>query len=260
MVASESGPTSLLDLLKGPVFAVQEFFVLAGSAFRNIFRTPHYGDDVALQMDAIGVGSLPISVMIGFFAGAVMALQMAAALAQYGQVGRTGMIVSLTLVRELGPVLTAVMVAGRNASGIASELGSMKVTEQIDAMRALGTDPVQKLVTPRLLATSLMLPLLTIIADFVGMVGGWLIGVLYLNLTTRQYWSSAWRALEWWKDVTQGLVKPLAFAVVIALIGCFYGLRATGGTQGVGRATTQAMVAATILIFVLDLMITKVFV
>jgi phospholipid/cholesterol/gamma-HCH transport system permease protein len=249
----------LFDLLKAPVFAVQEFFVLTGAAFRNIFRSPHYGDDIALQMDAIGVGSLPISALIGFFSGAVMALQMSRALANYGQVNQTGSIVSITLVRELGPVLTAVMVAGRNASGIASELGSMKVTEQIDAMRALGTDPVQKLVTPRLLATSFMLPLLTIIADFVGMVGGWLIAVLYLNLSSRQFWSTAWRVLEW-NDVAQGLAKPLAFAVVIALIGCFYGLRASGGTQGVGRATTQAMVAATVLIFVLDLMITKVFV
>lgn len=249
----------MFDLLKALVFAVQEFFVLTGAAFRNIFRSPHYGDDIALQMDAIGVGSLPISALIGFFSGAVMALQMSRALANYGQVNQTGSIVSITLVRELGPVLTAVMVAGRNASGIASELGSMKVTEQIDAMRALGTDPVQKLVTPRLLATSFMLPLLTIIADFVGMVGGWLIAVLYLNLSSRQFWSTAWRVLEW-NDVAQGLAKPLAFAVVIALIGCFYGLRASGGTQGVGRATTQAMVAATVLIFVLDLMITKVFV
>jgi len=249
----------LLDLLKGPVFAVQEFFVLTGAAFRNIFRSPHYGDDIALQMDSIGVGSLPITVLIGFFSGAVMALQMSRALASYGQVGQTGTIVSITLVRELGPVLTAVMVAGRNASGIASELGSMKVTEQIDAMRALGTDPVQKLVTPRLIATSFMLPLLTIIADFIGMVGGWLIAVIYLNLSSRQYWSTAWQALEW-NDVEQGLAKPLAFAVVIALIGCFYGLRASGGTQGVGRATTQAMVASTVMIFVLDLMITKVFV
>ena len=249
----------MFDLLKGPVYAVQEFFFLQSAAFLNIFRSPHYSDDIALQMDAIGVGSLPITVMIGFFSGAVMALQMSRALANYGQVNQTGTIVSITLVRELGPVLTAVMVAGRNASGIASELGSMKVTEQIDAMRALGTDPVQKLVTPRLLATSFMLPLLTVIADFVGMIGGWLIAVLYLNLSSRQYWSTAWQALEW-NDVAQGLTKPLVFAVVIALLGCFYGLRAEGGTQGVGRATTQAMVASTVMIFVLDLMITKVFV
>jgi phospholipid/cholesterol/gamma-HCH transport system permease protein len=249
----------LLDLLKAPVLAAQEFFLLTGTAFRNIFRSPHYGDDVALQMDYIGVGSLPIVMLTGFFSGAVMALQMSHALAQYGQVGRTGQVVSITLVRELGPVLTALMVAGRNSSGIASELGSMKVTEQIDAMRALGTDPVQKLVTPRLTATMVMLPLLTVIADFVGIVGGWLIGLLFLNLPSRQYWTSAWRALEL-RDLSQGLLKPLVFAAIISLIGCYYGLRTTGGTQGVGRATTQAVVAATVLIFIVDLLITKAFV
>ena len=249
----------MLDLLKEPVLAVQEFFVLTGRAFRNIIRRPHYGDDIILQMDTIGVGSLPIVVLTGFFSGAVMALQMSRALAQYGQVGKTGTVVSVTLARELGPVLTALMVAGRNASGIASELGSMKVTEQIDAMRALGTDPVQKLVTPRLLATGFMLPLLTIIADFVGMFGGFVIAKLFLGLPPRQYWTSVWRALEW-NDVTQGLLKPLVFAVVISLVGCFYGLRTTGGTQGVGRSTTQAVVLATVLVFILDLLITKIFV
>jgi phospholipid/cholesterol/gamma-HCH transport system permease protein len=249
----------LLDLLKAPVLAAQEFFLLTGKAFRNIFRTPHYGDDVALQMDSIGVGSLPIVVLTGFFSGAVMALQMSRALAQYGQVGRTGMVVSITLVRELGPVLTSLMMAGRNSSGIASELGSMKVTEQIDAMRALGTDPVQKLVTPRLTATMVMLPLLTVIADFVGIVGGGLISVLFLNLPLRQYWNSAWTALEL-RDVFQGLLKPLVYAVIVSMIGCYYGLRTTGGTQGVGRSTTQAVVAATVLIFILDLLITKAFV
>ena len=128
----------MLDLLKGPVISVQEFFLLTGRAIRNIFRSPHYPDDILLQMDDIGVGSLPIVVLTGFFSGAVMALQLSRALAQYGQIGRTGMVVAITLVRELGPDLTALMVAGRNSSGMASELGSMKVTEQIDAMRALG--------------------------------------------------------------------------------------------------------------------------
>jgi phospholipid/cholesterol/gamma-HCH transport system permease protein len=253
------GPTYLFNLLKEPVLAVQEFFVLTGNALRNIFRKPHYSDDVVLQMDSIGVGSLQIVFMTGFFSGAVMALQMSRALAQYGQVGKTGSLVSLTLVRELGPVLTAIMVAGRNASGMASELGSMKVTEQIDAMRALGTDPVQKLVTPRLIATCVMLPLLVVIADFVGLFGGWVISSLFLDLTSRQYWSSAWQTLEW-NDVLQGLLKPLVFALVISMIGCFYGLRTTGGTQGVGRSTTQAVVTSTVLIFILDLLITKVFV
>jgi phospholipid/cholesterol/gamma-HCH transport system permease protein len=248
----------LLDLLKGPVLAVQELFLLTGRSIRNVFRTPHYGDDIILQMDTIGVGSVPIVVMMGFLSGAVMALQMSRALAQYGQVERTGMIVAITLVRELGPDLTALMVAGRNSSGMASELGSMKVTEQIDAMRALGTDPIQKLVTPRLVATCAMLPLLTIIADFVGIFAGWVISYLLLNLQSRQYWSTAWRALEW-NDVAQGLVKPFVFAFVVALIGCYYGLRASGGTQGVGRATTQAVVTASILIFLLTYFIGQIF-
>ena len=249
----------MLDFLKRPVIAVQDFFVLTGTAIRNVARRPHYVDDIFLQMDAIGVGSLPIVILTGFFSGAVMALQMSRALAQYGQVGRTGNIVAISLVRELGPVLTALLVAGRNSSGIASELGSMKVTEQIDAMRALGTDPVQKLVTPRLVATAGMLPLLTVIADFVGMCGGWTIAVTILHLTSVQYWTTAWQALVW-NDLLQGLLKPFMFAFVVSLIGCYYGLRTTGGTQGVGRSTTQAVVAASVIVFVLDLFMTQIFV
>ncbi|HLK51221.1 MAG TPA: ABC transporter permease, partial [Bryobacteraceae bacterium] len=143
--------------------------------------------------------------------------------------------------------------------GMASELGSMKVTEQIDAMRALGTDPVQKLVTPRLIATCVMLPILTIIADFVGIFAGWVISEVFLGLSSRLYWSSAWRALEW-NDLTQGLLKPFVFAIVVSLIGCYYGLKTTGGTQGVGRATTQAMVTASVLIFALTYLIAQIFV
>ena len=248
----------MLDLLKEPVYSIQEFSLLAGRAFRNIFRSPHYTDDIAFQMDTIGVGSLLIVVIVGFFSGAVMALQMYHALATYGQVGRTGTLVSITLVRELGPVLTAVMVAGRNASGIASELGSMKVTEQIDAMRALGTDPVQKLVTPRLIATGFMLPLLVIVADFVGIFGGWVISHFVLALPSKQYWLTASQALDG-HDVAQGLLKPFLFAIVISLVGCLYGMRTTGGTQGVGRATTQAVVVASIWIFVITSFIDPLF-
>ena len=249
----------MLDFLKGPVQAIQDFFELAGKASRNILRRPHYFDDIRLQMDTIGVGSVPIVLLTGFFSGAVMTLQMGRALGQYGQTGRVGNVVSIILVRELGPVLTSLMVAGRNASGIASELGSMKVTEQIDAMRALGTDPVQKLVTPRMIATAVMLPCLTVIDDFVGMVGGWVIARLVYALPSLQYWSTTWRALEW-SDLSQGLLKPFVFSFAISLIGCFYGLRTSGGTQGVGRATTQAVVAASVTIFILDLFISKIFV
>ena len=248
----------MLDFLKTPVIAVQDVFVLTGTAVRNIARRPHYVDDIYLQMDAIGVGSLPIVILIGLFSGAVMALQMSRALVQYGQVSQTGTLVSITLVRELGPVLTSVLVAGRNSSGIASELGSMKVTEQIDAMRALGTDPIQKLVTPRMLAAAIMLPLLVVIADFVGMCGGWLMAMLVLHLDSTLYWTTVWQALAW-NDVGQGLFKPFVFSFIISLIGCYYGLRTTGGTQGVGRATTQAVVTACILIFVFDLFMTQIF-
>jgi len=260
MVASEvEDRLHLLDLLKGPVLAVQEFFSLTGRAIGNAFRRPHYWDDVALQMDAVGVGSLPIVCVMGFFSGAVMALQMSRALSQYGQIGQTGKLVAISLVRELGPDLTAIMMAARNSSGMASELGSMKVTEQIDAMRALGTDPIQKLVTPRLLATAFMLPMLTIIADFVGIFAGWVISITFLTLTTRQYWTSSWRALGW-SDLAQGLLKPFTFAFVVALVGCFYGMRTSGGTQGVGRATTQAVVTASVMIMVLTYFITQIFV
>ena len=233
--------------------------MLAGSALRNVFRTPHYSDDIFLQMDLIGVGSLPIVILTGSFSGAVMALQMARALQDYGQVAKTGQVVAITLVRELGPVLTALMVAGRNSSGIASELGSMKVTEQIDAMRALGTDPIQKLVTPRMIATAVVLPLLTIIADFVGIFGGFIVARYVLNLEGSQYWATVWQSLEW-NDVEQGLLKPFVFSFAISLVGCYYGLRTSGGTQGVGRATTQAVVVASVLIFILTFFITKMFV
>jgi phospholipid/cholesterol/gamma-HCH transport system permease protein len=249
----------VLDILKAPILAIQEFYELTGRAFRNVARKPHYIDDVLLQMDSIGFGSIPIVLLTGFFSGAVMAMQMGRSLQTYGQTGRTGQFVSIILVRELGPVLASVMVAGRNASGIASELGSMKVTEQIDAMRALGTDPVQKLVTPRMVATAVMLPALTVIDDFVGMVGGWVMSAMLFGLPTRQYWTSTWQALVW-NDVGQGLLKPFVFSFAISLIGCYYGLRASGGTQGVGRATTQAMVAASVMIFILDLFISKIFV
>ena len=248
----------MLDFLKSPVETFQDFIVLSVRAIRNIFRSPHYVDDIFQQMDVIGVGSLPIVVIIGLFSGVVMTMQMARALQQYGAQGQVGQIVSISLVRELGPVLTALLVAGRNASGIASELGSMKVTEQIDAMRALGTDPIQKLVTPRLIATAFVLPLLTIIADFIGLIGGAVIAYFLLNISLTQYFTSAWMILEY-NDLVQGLLKPFVFAIVIALVGCFYGMRTTGGTQGVGRATTKAVVVSSVWIFFLTSMITRFF-
>ena len=259
MVASGDGGAGLLDFLKSPGAAIQDFYVLSGRAVVNLFRGPHYVDDIALQMDAIGVGSLPIVILTGFFSGVVITMQMARALEQYGATGQVGSIVAITLVRELGPVLTALLVAGRNASGIASELGSMKVTEQIDAMRALGTDPIQKLVTPRMIATAVMLPMLVIVADFVGLMGGFVIAYFSIGLTPSQYWTNAYQALEY-NDVVQGLLKPFVFAFIISLVGCFYGLRTSGGTQGVGLATTKAVVVSSVWVFVVTSLLTRIFV
>ncbi len=253
------GMEGLLGFLKPPVAGLQDFYILTGRALRNLFRGPHYIDDVFIQMDAIGVGSLWIVILTGFFSGVVITMQMSRALGQYGATGQVGQIVAITLVRELGPVLTALLVAGRNASGIASELGSMKVTEQIDAMRALGTDPIQKLVTPRMIATAVMLPLLTIVADFVGLLGGYVIAYYTIGLTSTQYWTAAYQALEY-NDVVQGLLKPFVFAFIISLVGCFYGLRTSGGTQGVGLATTKAVVVSSIWVFVVTSMLTRIFV
>jgi phospholipid/cholesterol/gamma-HCH transport system permease protein len=250
----------LLRFVAGPIASFQEFLFLAGRAFANLFRRPHYADDVFIQMDIIGYGSIPITLLIGFFSGAIIALQMARALNTYGASSQVGTIVSLTLVRELGPVLTAILITGRNTSGMASELGSMKVTEQIDAMRALGTDPVQKLVTPRLIASAIMLPALTVVADATGLVGAYLISVPLLGIINgSQFWSSAWRALVL-NDLAQGLLKPFLFGIIVALVGCFYGLRASGGTQGVGRAVTQSVVSASIWIFFIALLMDKIFV
>jgi phospholipid/cholesterol/gamma-HCH transport system permease protein len=249
----------LLDFLKPPVEAFQDFTLLSARAVSNIFRGPHYSDDIFQQMDIIGVGSLPICSMVGLFSGIVMALQLGDALTKYGAESQVGTVVSITLVTQMGPVLAALLVAGRNASGMASEIGSMRVTEQIDAMRALGTDPSKKLVTPRLLATAVTLPLLVIIADFIGLIGGYLIASAQMGLTYSEYWTSAWQALKW-ADVSQGLLKPLIFGIIIALVGCSFGMRTTGGTQGVGRATTSAVVVSSLWIIILNALITQIFV
>jgi phospholipid/cholesterol/gamma-HCH transport system permease protein len=244
------------ELAKEKVFSVQEYIYFCLQAVGNLFRKPLYIADMALQADTIGVGSLPIVVLTGFFTGAVLALQTSNTLERFGSITLVGQLVSTSMVRELGPVLTSLMVAGRNSSGMASELGSMIVTEQIDAMRALGTDPFKKLVTPRVVATVFMLFFLTIISDLVGLVGGLAISKVLLGLDASQYWSTAWQSLVF-QDVFMGLVKPAIFGFIIATIGCFYGMNARGGTQGVGRATTQAMVAASVLILATDLIVTR---
>ncbi len=242
--------------LKRKVLALQEFTYLTGQAFANAFSSPRYYEDAVLQMDVIGVGSLTIVLLTGFFTGVVLALQTYRTLQTFGEVALMGEAVAISVVRELGPVLTALVMAGRNSAGIASEIGSMLVSEQIDALRALGTDPLRKLVSPRLYATLVTLPLLTVLADFAALFGGYLVSISTAKLTGPEYWHTAYQSLTF-RDVTQGLAKPLIFAVVISLVGCYCGLKTEGGTEGVGRSTTQAVVVASVLIIMLDAIITR---
>jgi phospholipid/cholesterol/gamma-HCH transport system permease protein len=242
--------------IKQKILAVQDYSILSGTAIADLFSSPRYWADIFIQMDSIGVGSMPIIILTGFFTGCVLALQSATALQGFGAVSMTGSLVSLSMVKELGPVLTGLMVSGRNASGMASELGSMKVTEQIDAMRALGTDPTRKLVTPRIVATVFMLFFLTIIADAFGIAGGALVSVTILGLNASSYLHNSYRSLVH-GDIVQGLTKPLFSGLIISTVGCYFGLKTTGGTQGVGRATTQAVVVSSVLIIVVDLLVTR---
>jgi phospholipid/cholesterol/gamma-HCH transport system permease protein len=248
---------SPIDIVKNVLLAVQDYTLLSLRSLGNLFRHPRYVRDMALQADLIGVGSLPIVALTGYFTGAVLALQTSETLRQFGSLSLTGQLVSLSMVRELGPVLTGLMVAGRNASGMASELGSMRVTEQIDAMRALGTDPTKKLVTPRVIATVVMLFFLTIISDLIGMTGGWTVARFMLGLDSYEYWTTAYQSLSS-QDMWMGLTKPVFFGFVIATVGCYYGLTAKGGTQGVGLATTQAVVASSVLILVVNFFLTRI--
>ncbi|MGI8782682.1 MAG: MlaE family ABC transporter permease [Acidobacteriota bacterium] len=248
-----------MNLLYQAIAVVQDFTLLSLRAATNVFRRPRYIRDTFVQMDVIGVGSLTIIVLTGFFTGAVLALQTADSLKKFGAVGITGQLVALTLIKELGPVLTALMLAGRIGSGIASELGSMVVTEQISAMRALGTDPTKKLVTPRVLSSTLMTPLLVIVADVCGLIGGWLVAFMMLRLSTTLYWATAMRSVDY-NLITEGLLKPFVFGFIVAIVGCFCGLRTHGGTRGVGRSTTQAVVAASILVIVADYFLSYIFV
>ena len=248
--------TSPTYLAREKVQTVQDYVLFCTQAVGNLFQKPLYLADMVRQADTIGVGSLPIVVLTGFFTGAVLAVQASNTLERFGSITLVGQLVSLSMVRELGPVLTSLMVAGRNSSGMASELGSMIVTEQIDAMRALGTDPLKKLVTPRVVATVFMLFFLTIISDLLGLFGGAVISTFMFGMDWHQYWSTSYQILVF-QDVLMGLVKPLLFGFIIATVGCYYGMTAKGGTQGVGRATTQAVVASSVMILVTDLLVTK---
>ena len=257
---------SLNTAAKARVSALQAFFTLAWNALRFTFARPFYAGDLVQQMNALGVQSLGIVLLTGFFTGMVLALQSSVQLARFGATQYIGGLVTGSMVRELGPVLAGLMVAGRVGSGIAAQIGSMRVTEQIDALNTLGTDPIKKLVTPRVLALLVMLPILTIINDFVGILGGNVIASLYVGLPSGIYWQTVWEQISNGgyslgyipNDFIQGLVKPLVFGLVISVTACYYGLATTGGTEGVGVSTTRTVVAASVSILVTDYFLTQI--
>jgi phospholipid/cholesterol/gamma-HCH transport system permease protein len=238
------------------VYEVQEATLMTGRAFGRAVSKPYYFREIITQMDTIGVGSLMIITLTGAFTGGILALNTAPTLKTFGATSVTGQLVMTSLVREMGPVLSALMITGRVGSAIAAELGSMVVSEQVDAMRALGTDPVKKLVWPRLFALLLMTPALTLVADIVGSIGGFLVGTALMHISSSVYISSAKSALTY-NDIVGGLVKPAVFGLIIAIVSCRAGLRTHGGTVGVGRSTTQAVVLSDILILAADFFIQK---
>jgi phospholipid/cholesterol/gamma-HCH transport system permease protein len=237
--------------LKLALLSIQEFSKLSFQAFASLLSRPRYWRDTFEQMDSIGVGSLTIVCLTGLFTGMVLTVQTSATLDAFGARPYVGRMVSLSMIRELGPVLTALMVSGRVGSGMAAELGSMVVTQQIDALRSLGTDPVRKLVAPRLIAGLVMVPSLTVLSNAVGLIGGYMVARFTLRLATSLYWHSALDAIKV-HDLFMGLIKPIVFGYIIVAVGCYQGLTTTGGTRGVGESTTQSVVTASILILASD--------
>jgi phospholipid/cholesterol/gamma-HCH transport system permease protein len=247
----------IANWFKNAALEAQEYVRLTVATFTGVFSRPIYFHDIVEQFDAIGVGSLTVVLLTGFFTGAALTWQSGLTLDQFGARPVVGRLVSASMIKELGPVLTALMLTGRIGSGIAAELGSMVVTDQINALRALGTDPVRKLVVPRVLAGILMAPVLTVISDFVGVFGGWIVARFQLQVASALYWSSVTDAL-YIQDVWQGLIKPFVLGFMIVTIACHVGLRASGGTQGVGRATTIAVVAGSVAVIAMDFFVTQV--
>jgi phospholipid/cholesterol/gamma-HCH transport system permease protein len=235
---------------------LQEMSLLVWRAARGLLRKPRYLPETITQMDSIGVGSLTIIILTGFFTGGVLTLQTYPTLQSFGAVSQLGYLVSISLVRELGPVLTALMVTGRVVSAISAELGSMVVSEQIDAMRALGTDPTRKLVAPRILALVITLPLLTLVADVIGIAGGWVVSTFLYGLPSTMFTNSVRDGITT-DDIIGGIVKPLVFAFLMGTIACYRGLKTEGGTVGVGRSTTAAVVMASIIVIIADFFLAK---
>lgn len=232
--------------------------LLTFNSFRAALRPPFEVRSLIDQLDSVGYKSLNVVYLTAIFSGMVLALQMGQFLARFGAKIYVSRIMGLSLLRELGPVLTALMLGARVGAGITAELGTMKVTDQIDAMRALGANPVKKLVVPRVLATILMMPILTMLADAVGLLGGWFMSITQLGIDGHYFYTSLVRNIGT-GDLTSGIGKSIFFGYLVGIIACHKGLTASGGADGVGRATTSAVVTAAVCILISDFFLTKLF-
>jgi len=234
------------------------FGLFTVTALSHCFRPPFYFRLIGRQMIDIGYYSLPVVGLTAVFTGMVLALQTNTGFSRFGAASATATVVVLSVTRELGPVIAALMVAGRIGAAIAAEIGTMRVTDQIDALTTLSTDPLRYLVLPRLLAGVITLPLLVLVADIIGVFGGYLVGVYKLGFNPQAYLNGTWQHLET-MDLVSGLVKAAVFGFIVALMGCYQGYHSRGGAQGVGRATTHAVVSSSILILLVDYLITAAF-
>jgi phospholipid/cholesterol/gamma-HCH transport system permease protein len=231
-------------------------FALRGVA--AVLSPPWFTGQFLRQLMAIGFFSLPVVGLTAVFTGAALALNIFTGGGRFNAEQVMPQIVALGIARELGPVLAALMLAGRASAAIAAEIGAMRATEQIDAMRTLSTDPFRYLVAPRLAAAVLVLPLLTLAADIIGIAGGWLVAVRVLDFNPTVYIRNTATFLQAW-DIGSGLIKAAAFGFIVALMGCYHGYNASGGARGVGRATTHAVVSSAVLIFAVDYLLTTLF-
>ncbi|MFN7973882.1 MAG: ABC transporter permease [Acidobacteriota bacterium] len=252
-----------LFTLDGPIARQVSHFggltMLSRDILREIWRPPYEGRILLAQLDHQGFTSISIATITALFTGMVLALQVGYSLSSYGAKVFLGEIVSLALIRELGPVLTCLMVGGRVGAGITAEIGTMVVTEQVDAIRALATDPIRKLVTPKVMAALIAFPMLTALADFVGVMGGMIIAYLQYNIGFSYYTTHVLQAVHY-RDMASGVGKTVFFGFFVTLIACYNGLNASGGADGVGKATTNTVVGASIAILISDFFLTKAFI
>lgn len=243
--------------IKELISEFQDFYLLSVQGLLSLGRRPFYFRETLEQMDYVGAGSFGIILLVSLFIGMALSLQLAAELSPMGLKMYIGKIVGVSIVREIGPIMTALVFAGRAGSGMASELGSMILGHQVDTLRAFGVDPIKKLVTPRVLSSIVMLPALTIVGDVVSILGGYYMAVYVSNQSPSVYWSSI-RGVLIFENVISGAIKPFVFAYLIACISCYMGLSTKGGAIGLRRATTRAVVLSIVMIIVSDFVLTRI--